>query len=267
MDPLPAAAYVPPNPQIPKVLGILNILFASALMICGLCTIFYVSMLPVWGKFMDQAQKQVRAQEDKDRKAALEEIAAAEEEATTEEQKADLKARRKEVENRPRMSATLKMDLSSTGLTDRRLAIYAWVEFLTGLTLNLMMMAAGIGLVMRRLWGLRLGMWVAAMKIVRLVLVYGYAALVIVPLVSVGMAKFQMQAIAQQQQAIGKPMPPGFTVETFSRGMSIWFASCAVAVVVVGSIYPLVSLWLLSRPGARAACSAKGKAPGADETW
>ena len=36
---------------------------------------------------------------------------------------------------------------------------------------------------------------------------------------------------------------------------------------LIGSIYPAISLWLLSRPGARAACVESGKVPRSDETW
>ena len=51
--------------------------------------------------------------------------------------------------------------------------------------------------------------------------------------------------------------------------MVMIFMLCAIplAMILVGSIYPAISLWLLSRPGARAACAESGKAPGLDGTW
>jgi hypothetical protein len=38
METAAPAGFVVPNPRIPKVLGVLNIVFASALLILGLCT-------------------------------------------------------------------------------------------------------------------------------------------------------------------------------------------------------------------------------------
>src|SRR3954470_8526905 len=144
MDPQPAPGNDIPNSRIPKLLGTLNIVFASGLMICGLCSITQVAMIPIWGKSMDQLQKKVQTKEDAERKAAFEELDAAEKEARTDEQKAELRLKRKEVELRPRLADTLKMNVAATGLTSRKVQTYSWVEFLSGVLLNLLMLAAGI---------------------------------------------------------------------------------------------------------------------------
>jgi hypothetical protein len=138
--------------------------------------------------------------------------------------------------------------------------------------LNLLLLTAGIGLVMRRPWGLKLGLIVAALKILRLVAVYGYAATVLAPQVAQGMAKFQLQQMQTMAQSQGnKPLPPELTVELMTRWLSIWLTSCAAGMIIIGMIYPVVSLWLLSRPGARAACSdspeATGPSKGQVESW
>ncbi|WP_406696613.1 hypothetical protein V5E97_37075 [Singulisphaera sp. Ch08] len=265
MEPVSSSSYVVPNPRIPKVLGILNIVFASALMICGLCSIGYYTSIPMFSKTMVKFQKDIEAKQDSERKAVLDAFKAEEEAATTDEAKAAVGERRKVYEAQPQPPKVPQMDFGAMGLEDRPILIYVWFEFLSGLLLNLLLLTAGIGLVLRRPWGIKLGLGVAALKIIRLVLVYGYATIAIIPKLAVGMTKFQMQAMAQQQAA-GQKLPPGFA-DTLTKAMLVWFTSCAVAMMIVGSIYPIVSLWLLSRPSARAACSDSAKTQEPDVSW
>ncbi|SIO64731.1 hypothetical protein SAMN05444166_7385 [Singulisphaera sp. GP187] len=264
MEPVSPAPYVQPNPRIPKVLGILNIVFASALMICGLCSIGYYSSIPFFSKTMMKLQKDLQTKQDADRKAVLDGFEQEEKDATTDEEKAVVDAKRKQYEAQPQPPRPPQMDLEVMGLEGSAIRNYVWAEFLSGLALNLLLLTAGIGLVMRRPWGIKLGLGVALLKIVRLVMVYGYATLAIVPKLAVGMTKFQLQAMAQQPG--GQKLPPGFG-DTLTKGMLVWFTSCAVAMIVVGSIYPLVSLWLLSRPSARAACANSTKTQESADTW
>lgn len=259
------AGYVVPNPRTPKVLGILNIVFASGLMICGLCSISYYSFLPILSQSVEKIQKEVEAKEAAQRQRVLEELAEEEKAATTEEAKAEVKARRTRVEAEAEKPKRMPVDLGAKMFEGTGFRTYLWAEFASGFVLNLLLLTAGIGLVMRRLWGLKLGLAVATLKIVRLVLVYGYAATVMAPKLAVSMAKFQLEQMAQQTG--GKPLPPNVNVEMLTKVMSIWFAACALGMVIFGSIYPIVSLWLLSRPGARAACSDELQAKGQAESW
>lgn len=274
MDSLSPATYVVPNPRIPKVLGILNIVFASGLLICGICSIAYFSMIPVFSSAMETMQKEAQAKQSADRKSVLDQFDEREEAAETDEAKAEIREQRKRFEAETPAAKPVPVDFGMMGFDNARVRTYVWVEFLSGFVLNLLLLVAGIGLVMRRPWGIKLGLGVAALKIVRLVLVYGYAAIVIAPEVSQGMAKFQikqMQTMAQQQGA--KPPPPELSVEMLTRIMTIWMTVCAVGMIMIGVIYPMISLWLLSRPSARAACLdrplATGTEPGQgqDESW
>ncbi len=143
--------------------------------------------------------------------------------ATTDEAKAEVTERRKRFEAQPAPPKMPQMDFDVIGLNAWTIRAFIWLEFLTGLVLNLLMMTAGIGLVMRKGWSIRLGLSVAALKIVRLVLVCGYAAVVIVPKVAVGMTKFQMQSMAQQLPP-GQQMPPNFA-DTITKITVIWYTS------------------------------------------
>lgn len=267
MEPSPPAALVVPNPRIPKVLGILNIVFSSGLLICGLCTFGYYASIPVMSKAVNRIQEEAQAKEDAGTAAELKRLAEEEEAAETDAEKAAVREERKQVENRPKVFLGGQMDLKAAGFNNQAWKRYVVVEFATGLTLNLLLLASGIGLVQMRRWGLVLGLWVAALKLLRLVLLYGYLATVLAPHFSQTLAKAQMQLIVQQQVAMGKPLPPNLSVHELGRVYVMVFTSLAVAIIAIGSIYPIISLWLLSRPAARAACSTAAKPPGTDDTW
>ena len=139
----------------------------------------------------------------------------------------------------------------------------------TGLVLNLMMMAAGIGLVRRKSWGVSLGIATAWGKIVRLIALYSYFALAVVPILSQQMGQLVGEMMAQQQQAIGRPMPPGMDTAMLVKIYFITYTITAVAMILLGSIYPAISLWLLYKPAARAACEDAPAPPGQElnESW
>lgn len=265
MEPVSSAPFVLPNPRIPKVLGILNIVFASALIICGLCLIGSYALMPVFSKMLVKVQRDLQTKQDATRKAVLEGFEDEEKAATTDEAKAAVAEKRKRFESEPQPPKIPRMDLGVIGMQETVVRYYVWAEFVSGLVLNILLLTAGIGLVMRRPWGIKLGLSVALLKMIRLVLVYGYAALAIVPKVAVGMAKFQMQSMAQQLPP-GQKLPAGFE-ETITKLLLIWYTSCAVMMIIVGSIYPMVSLWLLSRPSTRAACSDSAKSREPENSW
>ena len=70
------------------------------------------------------------------------------------------------------------------------------------------MLVAGIGLLRRRMWGIRLAIAAAAAKIVRLVLLYSYVALAIVPPIAQGSGRMAFEATMQQQKAMGGTAGP-----------------------------------------------------------
>jgi hypothetical protein len=244
--------YVVPNVRIPKVLGILNIVFASGILLCGLCSGFYIMMLPGLMKATVTMQKTVIQHFEDEQKADLKKLEEAEKAATTAEEKAAIEEQRVEVRSRPKPNFGFN-DPSVLGFDNPKLKMYIWVELLTSLVLNVMMLVAGIALVNRKPSGITLGLWTAGLKILRLILIYSLFAIVVVPPLALGLGKVAIQA--SQAQMTGRPMPPNMDLAFFVRTYTIMYTVVAVAMIVFGSIYPIVSLWLLSRPGARAACS------------
>ena len=96
---------------------------------------------------------------------------------------------------------------------------------ITGLVVNIAMLTAGIGLVRRKLWGIRLGIWTALSKIARLLLLYTYFALVIVPPLAQTAGRFAGEMFLQQQQAMGRPAPAGLDANMWVKMYSVSYSS------------------------------------------
>lgn len=257
------AGGVIPNPRIPRVLGILNIVFASGLILAGLCMGVLTAMQPYLNNAMGNIQKKVEADAAKRQKADLEAIEADEKEAETPSEKQELEKRRILIEARPKNPTPLgSFNFNKLRLNEPKLQIYGWLDVVTAILLNLLMLAAGIGLVQRKMWGLRLGVWTALAKLVRLVLVYSFFALAIVP----GLARTYGQLVAEQ---MGQTGGPSLDVRTLIQIYYVMYTAVAVGMIVFGSIYPAISLWMLTRPGARAACDESRMPPGQElnESW
>src|SRR6202040_3864502 len=58
---------------------------------------------------------------------------------------------------------------------------YLWADLATGPVLNLLMLASGVGLTQLRVWARKMALWVAVLKIVRILALTLIFTLVIVP--------------------------------------------------------------------------------------
>jgi hypothetical protein len=267
MDNTSEPKVVLPSPRILKVIGILNIVFGSALILFGLCMGLYLAALPVFGKAMTEIQKQAEAKAEASRKADLEAVDAEEKAAQTEEEKRALQEKRQMIEARKVAVPITSMDFGKMGFSEPKVIGFYAADLLTAIVLDVLMIVAGVGLLQRRLWGLKLGLWTAGLKIVRLVVAQSVFALVIAPPLAEKMGRAVGTMIVDQQKAAGgqaAAFDPALLVRTYL----ITFTMTAAATLVFGAIYPAISLWLLTRPGARAACDEMAP-PGLElnETW
>jgi hypothetical protein len=267
MDLDPKAEYVVPNPRIPKVLGILNILFASVLLIGGLCSMGTFALSPAISRTFMRMQKEAVAKQQAQKKTALDGLDEQEKAAATAEEKQEIEARRKVIQSAPDFQSAVVDPWEAFPIHEKRFQIYMGTDLLSALVLNLVMLAAGIGLVQRAEWGRKLGIWDAWLKIVRLVLVYGYLAIAIVPDFSTAMAKFAIESIARQQQALGRQVPAGLSYENLAFVYSVGMTVGVVGTILFGSIYPAISLWLLTRRSARAACDPANRLREEGQSW
>jgi hypothetical protein len=243
-----------------KLIGTLNVLFASVMMLCGACSgvglLMQVAMAPLSEGVQQQMQEAMAAQSKVEQQKIIDDLQSQEDAATSDEEKAALAARRQALEQQP--PAELPMADMMGAYRDPAFLGYLITDFATGLLLNVLLFASGIGLLAAKAWGRKLGVWVAALKIVRLVAVYGFAVTFVVPVFSQKMGDMmdkmmaQAQQRQQQKQPGAPPMPPmGKTVGTF---YGIALTSGAVLMILFGAIYPIIMLWVLTRPKVKVAC-------------
>ena len=264
MEALKPAGYIVPNPRIPKVIGILNIVFASGLLICGLCTGLSLVVTPFMTSELNKVQQKAQSKLDSQRKAQITELEEQEKAARSEADKEVLRTQRQQLEAAPPPTVP-NMNFGKMGFNDPRMQAYAWTDLATGILLNLAMLTAGIGLVMRKPWSPGLGSWVAVFKIFRLIALYSFFALVLVPIIVTSMVEL-LETMAKQQ-AMGGPPTPMPPAGWLGRVYTVMYTAYCMGIIVVGSIYPAITIWLLNKPGARAACSGSDVSFGPKDTW
>ena len=127
---------------------------------------------------------------------------------------------------------------------DTRVIVWASSDAIATLLLNLGMIVAGIGLLMRHGWGRTMAIWVATFKIVTIIASQAYWAMVCVPSAA---AKFG-EAISSMPNSGPSP-----DASAMSFGFTAYMTVIAVITVVFCSIYPIICLLLLRMTRVKAA--------------
>ncbi len=250
---------VAPNFRTPRLIGIFSVVFASELLIVGLCLGGYAAIMPLIARFTTNAQNQVEAQLEASNKVELDALAAKEKTAKTDEEKIEIAAKRKEIQSRPKNPMASMMAINQVQLGDKTFIAYTWTDVLTGVVLNILMLTAGIGLLHWRPWARSLAVWTSAVKIVRLILLYGFFIIVIIPpyCQRLGDAVEQMMTAPQFSGIKGVAMSGGF----YARMYTVMYSAFGLGVMLIGVIYPAIVIWCLTRPAVKSACSGILKTP------
>jgi hypothetical protein len=254
-DASPVASGVEPKPTTAKVIGILNIIFASLLLLCGLCAGFYVLIFSSMGSWMGASQSQLQRQWEAGMQDAIAELEAREKAARTDEEK-------KRIQDQIKSLKELKFkapDFSKL-MGDQRIWGYLLADVVTMLILNVVMLISGIGLVNLTEWGRKTGIWVAALKIFRLVVLYGFFILVIAPLWANQFISFFEEMENAMPKGLGLRGARQIKKEEMAAmgaTMGAMMTGYAIAIAVAGVIYPIITLCLLTRPGVKAACAGR----------
>ncbi len=251
-DPYPPLYHPRPRTGIPKTIGVLNILFGTLLLLCAFCFGIGLAMQTAMGPKMDGNNMQFQQMQEAERRRQLDELERREQAAANEEEKDKIRAELKAVKELP----IVKMPDMSKFLQEPSFQAYGIADVGTGMFLNVLMIAAGIGLVSYRQWGRRLALWVAAMKIIRLIALTAVFVLIVVPNLTRAMTDmfheiFKEMAKMPQQ---GQPIPGPAELAKMGSGFSVMYAASSIGMLVLGIIYPIVVLILLSQRRVRAAC-------------
>jgi hypothetical protein len=242
-----------PRTGIPKTIGVLNIVFGALLLLCGICFGLSLAMQLAMGPMFAGQQQQIQQMLEADRRQKLQELQDLEQAAQDEKEKAAIQARQKALQAQP----IPKMPDMAKFTQDMGLQAYGIADVVTGLILNILMVISGVGLVSLKEWGRRLGLCVAILKIVRLIALYSIFILVVVP----NITKTFMSMFQEMFEEMAKVAPPGQRVPgaaemgQMGTGLGIMFTAYAIGMIILGVIYPIIVLILLSRPQAKAACA------------
>lgn len=221
---------VEPDATTPRVFGILNIIFS---LMAGLFAAYALGMALLMPYFaesfedLEQARQQAHDAEiiDLDRQ---------EEVAKTEAEKEAIRAERQ--------TAIDEFDTEQfdpfSAMRDKKVIAYGIADGSTGLLLNLTMFISGVGLLMHREWARKLAIWTAGLKIVRLCILQAVNLALIVPI----------QVKQSQQMFDQMDMGGGAPPVDMGAMQGIMMSAFAVVTLVIGSVYPALCLWFLTRP-------------------
>jgi hypothetical protein len=260
MDPYESSDFIPPEvtearpaTTIPRTLGILNIVFGVLLLFCALWSgasmAMQSAMIPAMARQQQQMQKTIEAE----RKAELDKLRDLEKASKNAQEKAELQRQQKILLSQP----TPQLPDFSKLSTNPRTRVFALVDATTGLLLNILMIISGIGLLAWKEWARLTALGVAAVKLLRLVGLYTFFAVAVVPTISQ-----QFRELFEEVAKTAPPDPNAPGPEQFAAmatAISVAMVGYAIFMILFGSIYPIVVLALLTRRRVKAACtSARG---------
>lgn len=238
-----------------RMIGMLNVSFAGVMLLCGACSGFYllmqVTLAPFSGAYMQSMQDGLHAQAKQEHQKRIDALQAEEAAATTEPEKARLAAERQTLEQKG--PAEVKLPDMMSMYRDPWMMGFLVADPASGMPLNALMLISGIGLIAAKNWARKLALWVAAFKIVRLVLLYGYAIVVVVPVFAAKMGEMVESTVRSAPQRPGAQLPPQFG-QTIAMFYGVSLSAGAVIMILGGAIYPCIVLWVLTRPKVKAAC-------------
>jgi hypothetical protein len=256
------------RPGLPKTIGILDLVFGGFLLLCGAggLTTFVPFLVRNNPLQIDPAETQEVA--DQMRRLMIEDLRNQGSVAATPTEKDRIRKVRLDLESRP-VDLSAKVDFAAINRDLPWLSRYLWADFLSGTLLNVLLIVAGVGLVRLKQWGRRLGIWVAALKLVRLVALCALLTAIVVPALSRTLGQFArtdvgeafVRQAVEQQNTRSIASPAGSTLRLSAsdiveilRAVGYGYAFMSLG---LGAIFPAVSLVVLTRPGARLACETR----------
>ncbi len=247
--------YVLPTPQRAKLVGTLNIVFASLLLVYILFQIAMLFFTPAIMQMSGDMIKQVQAKTEQTRKDNLEKLKQLAALAKTAEEKSQIEQQRSALEKTPQVTI---LDMSK--MTDMMKApayqAYVWSDMISGLMLNVAMLISGIGLLRLKESGRKLALWTFGLKIVRLSALAVLMIIFVIPITS-RMTSEMMAGMAKS----GAGTPPTAVFGDMAKFQAAIGSVQAVLGAAFGSIWPIIGMVLLTRRGTRAACQASVAKP------
>jgi hypothetical protein len=155
----------------------------------------------------------------------------------------------------------IETDPHKLGFQDPWLDGWMAVDVGTAFVLNAALLVSGFGLMRLAPWGRKLALWTCSLKIARLLVLSAVYMIWLTPVIA---RKTAEAAIAEGEGVSG---PGGQvaspTLRETTQFFGVLYMAFDLGYAVFGPIYPAIVLWVLTRPGVRAAFVVK--APGVED--
>src|SRR4051794_24543604 len=181
MDSLPTVVPVTPKPGLAKAIGSLNVAFGFFLFLIGLGRLELIGPSFTENEPFKLERGDAQNLYDQFHQRQIQDLLGREQSTTDEAKRASLRAERLELAANHRTDIDGHLDLKSINHVLLLINWYFWADLATGPVLNLLMLASGVGLTQLRVWARKMALWVAALKIVRIMALTLIFTLVVVP--------------------------------------------------------------------------------------
>ena len=245
-----------------RAIGVLSILFGGFLTLVGLGLLFvFVPFLrdndplqldPVDTRFFIEEM----------RRSTLGQLQESEQAASSASAKAEIAKARATLQTKPGKIESV-VDFNAVNRDLPWISRYLWVDLVSAPILSVFLGASGLGLIVCKGWGRRLAMGVAVLKIARLLALSVFLLAVVVPHAGRVFRAFakssDVQALilyGQGQVRAQGGVSAQINPDDFAEILIALGQGYALLSFFLGIIYPMIILIVLSRPAARAACSA-----------
>jgi hypothetical protein len=239
--------YVVPNTSLPKTTGVLNIAFASLLLIFIFIQIGMTLLSPMLMGYAQQAIDEAQAKVAASRQQQIDALRKQEGTAETEEAKEAIRKQIQAMEAQAAQKVGPDMNVLAEQMKNPVIWIYSWTDEISALVLNVLMLVSGVGLLKLRERARRLALWVGGLKIARLVILALVQVFIVLPVTM----KMQQDMMARMTAGAGAQAQAMQTAMKFGVA-----ASTAMVFIgaLFGMVWPILMIVMLTRPGSRAAC-------------
>lgn len=242
-----------PKPQTARIFGILNIIFAVVLIFFAYSSAFMLMFAPAGAAVMKAWQKGMERQIRLENTRQIQRLEKLVEAARTDVKRAQHQARLDQVKAQPVMNFA-SMSMGFEQLEDKSIRNYSLVEAGLGAVMNIVMLVAGFGLLQLKDWGRQISIWLSGVKLVWIFVALIYMVVVIFPLQARLTQKQLQDTMVMQTKGGGRAAVSPVNPQQMSQFVMASSTASAVFGVLIAATYPVLSIWMLSRPPVRAAC-------------
>jgi len=251
---------VAPNPSLPKTIGVLNLLFGGALLLCGLGCMSRVLPSLAQGEAIHVDPEEAQMAVDEIKQTEVDDLKKSEQAAKSDAEKARLREERFKLESsHTRVKDQIDFDRLNAALA--WIPRCFWAEFISGPILNFLMLISGIGLLRLKRWGRVLGVWVSLLKVIRLVGLAVFLTVYVIPPVMGSIGDFMKtdagKATLSKFKRVQGNQPAPASPEEIMDAINVVGPIAVITFTCLGVIYPLITLIVLTRRPAKLACESE----------